>query len=162
MRGPKLIIDWQEDEATLYQLYRAEPEAELRTRWHALWLVRQGHSVKEAAQLVGVHLRTLREWLSWYRQGGIAAIREHRQGNHQGHKPFLTAEQRAQLVEQTMQGTITTIGDARSWVKEHSGVTYTYWGMRSLFRQLKIKKKVPRPLAAKASLEAQEAWKKGA
>lgn len=102
------------------------------------------------------------QWtLRWYREGGIAAIREHRQGNRQGRKPFLTAEQRTQLVAQTVQGTITTIGEGRSWVEEHFGVRYTYWGMRSLFHRLKIKKKVPRPLAAKASLEAQEAWKKG-
>ncbi len=160
MHKRQLNIKWQEDETTLYRLYRTEPEAELRSRWQ-VWLLHQGRSIKETAQVVGVHHRTVREWLRWYREGGIAAIREHRQGNRQGRKPFLTAEQCAQWVEQTAQGTITTIGEGQSWVKEHFGVNYTYWGMRSLFRRLKIKKKVPRPPAAKASLEAQERWKKG-
>ncbi|MFO3797896.1 MAG: helix-turn-helix domain-containing protein [Anaerolineales bacterium] len=156
MRGRRLIIEWQQDEATLYQLYRTEAEAELRTRWHALWLLRQGRSVRETAQVVGVHPRTVREWLRWYREGGVDAIRQHRQGNHQGRKPFLTAEQCAQLVEQAGQGAFMSIKAAQAWVKERFGMDYTYWGMRSLFVRLKLKEKVPRPLAAKASLQAQE------
>ncbi len=55
MRGRRLVIDWQEDELTLWQRYRAEPVPELRTRWQALWLLRQGRSVTETAALVGVH-----------------------------------------------------------------------------------------------------------
>lgn len=161
MRGRKLVIDWQEDEATLYRLYKGESEVELRTRWHALWLLRQGHSAKETAGLVGVNVRTLCDWVRWYREGGIAAVRQHRHGGRQGRKAFLTPEQCEQLKAQTAQGTFTTIGEAVAWVQKQFGVTYTYWGMRSLFQRLKITKKVPRPLAAKASPEVQEAWKKG-
>jgi hypothetical protein len=53
MSLPTVEIDWKEDEATLYRLYRSEREAELRLRWHALWLVRQGHSAGRAARRVG-------------------------------------------------------------------------------------------------------------
>ena len=56
MRGRKVTIAWQEDAATSGRRYRAEPVAEGRPRWPALWLVRQGTAVKAAAQLVGVHL----------------------------------------------------------------------------------------------------------
>ena len=42
------------------------------------------------------------------------------------------------------------------------GISYTYWGMRSLCERLQIGKKVPRPQAENASSEAQAAWKKGA
>ncbi len=161
MSVKKLNIEWQEDETTLFRLYRAEPEAELRTRWHVLWLVRQGHSARQAARLVGVHLRTLRRWLAWYRQGGIAGLRGHRIGNWRGRTAYLTPEQEAELVAEAAKGTIPTVAVAMAWVKGHFGVSYTYWGMRSVFQRLKLKKKVPRPLAKKASLEAQEAWKKG-
>lgn len=162
MRGRRLAIDWQEDEATLYRLYKSEPEAELRTRWHAFWLLRQGHSAKETAKLVGVNRRTLSDWLHWYREGGLAAVRQHRHGGRQGRPAFLTLEQCEQLKAQTARGSITTLWEAITWVQQQFGVTYTYWGMRSLFVRLKITKKVPRPLAAKASLEDQERWKKGA
>jgi hypothetical protein len=91
----RLIIDWQDDPEALFRRYRAEADSERRTRWHALWLVRQGHRPQDAAQLVGVQLRTLRTWLAWYREGGTPAIRQHRHGGRQGRRPFLTAEQRA-------------------------------------------------------------------
>lgn len=158
----RLIIDWQDDPEALFRLYRAEADAELRTRWHALWLVRQGHSPKDAAQLVGVQLRTLRTWLAWYRAGGTTTMRQHRHGGRQGQPPFLTAEQRAHLKAHTATGAIKTIAQAVAWVQSQFGISYTYWGMRSLFERLQIGKKVPRPQAAHASSEAQEAWKKTA
>ena len=162
MRGRRLVIDWQEDELTLWQRYRAEPVPELRTRWHALWLLRQGRSVTETAALVGVHRCSLQRWLGWYRQGGLAAVAQHRQGGRQGRVPYLPAEQQARLKAETAQGTIRTAGDAVHWVEQRFGVRYTAWGMRALLRRLTIGPKVPRPLAAKADLAAQEAWKRGA
>ena len=161
MRGRKLTIEWQEDAATLGRLYRQERVVELRTRWHALWLVRQGHNVAAAARLVGVHLRTLRQWLAWYRAGGLAALRRHRRGGQRGRPPYLTADQRAQVVAHAAQEPFASIEAARRWVEQRFGVRYPYWGMRSLLRQLKLTAKVPRPLAEQASLEAQEAWKGG-
>jgi transposase len=162
MRGRRLVIDWQEDEVTLWQRYRSEPDPEVRTRWHALWLLRQGHSATETAALVGVHRRSVQRWLSWYRQGGLAAVAQHRQGGRQGRTAYLTAAQQARLEEETARGTIRTVGEAVRWVEQQCGVAYTAWGMRSLLHRLEIRKKVPRPLAAKADLDAQEAWKRGA
>jgi transposase len=162
MRGRRLRVDWQDDEATLRQRYRREADAELRPRWQALWLLRQGRSATEAAALVGVHRRSVQRWLSWYRQGGLAAVARHRQGGRQGRTAYLSAEQQAALHAATAQGTIRTVGEAVRWVEQQCGVRYTGWGMRSLLHRLKIRKKVPRPLAAKADLEVQEAWEKGA
>jgi transposase len=161
MRGRRLIIDWHEDEATLGRLYREEAAPDLRTRFHALWLLRQGHSGTAVARLVGVHVRTVRQWVAWYRLGGVAAVRQHRNGGRQGRTPYLTADQRAQLVAHAAAEPFPSIGAAQHWVERAFGVHYTYWGMRSLFRQLELTPKVPRPLAEKASLEAQEAWKRG-
>ncbi len=162
MRGRRLRIAWQDDELTLWQRYRQEADPELRTRWHALWLLRQGRSVTAAAALVGVHRCPVQRWLAWYRQGGLAAVARHRQGGRQGRPPYLTAEQQAQLTAETAQGRIRMVGEAVRWVEQQFGVRYTEWGMRSLLHRLKISPKVPRPLAANADLAAQEAWKKGA
>ncbi len=162
MRGRRLRIEWQEDEVTLWQRYRSEPDPELRTRWHALWLLRQGRSATETAALVGVHRGSIQRWLAWYRQGGLAAVAQHRQGGRQGRAPYLTPEQQARVEAETAAGTLRTVGAAVRWVEREFGVRYTYWGMRTLLHRLKIGPKVPRPLAAKADLAAQEAWKRGA
>lgn len=162
MRGRRLRIDWQDDEASLRQRYRSEADAELRPRWQALWLLRQGRSATAVAAVVGVHRRSVQRWLGWYRQGGLAAVAQHRQGGRQGRTPYLMAAQQQQLVAETARGTMRTAGEAARWVAQQFGVRYTEWGMRSLLHRLQLGKQVPRPLAANADLAAQEAWQKGA
>lgn len=162
MRGRVMQIPWQEDEATLWQQYRHEREGELRPRWQALWLLRQGRGLGAVASLVGVQYRTVQRWVAWYRHGGVAEVRRHRNGGRQGGPRRLTAEQEAALVIQAAQEGFATVGEGAAWVERQWGIHYTYWGMRHVVQRLTLKKKVPRPLAAKASLREQEAWKGGA
>lgn len=161
MRGRPLRIEWQESAEELFQRYRQEKDLELRIRWHGLWLLRKGHSEREAATVVGVEERTMRLWVAWYRRGGLAEVARHRRGGRQGRRSHLTKEQLAALKARVAEGAFRTIGEAAEWVEQQFQQHYTYWGMRSLFRRLRFKKKVPRPLGAKASLQVQEAWKRG-
>ena len=162
MRGRPLHIDWQESEEEIFRRYRQESDAELKLRWHGLWLVRRGYTERAAARLVGVDERSMRLWVAWYRRGGLAEVARHRRGGRQGQPCHLSVEQLAMLAAWVAEGEYRTIGEAVAWVAESFGQRYTYWGMRSLFCRLRFKKKVPRPLGAKTSLEAQAAWKKGA
>ena len=156
-----LRIDWLEDEQTLYQLYKQEQDHQNRTRLQALWLLRPGRSMKEVAGLVGVHYRTVQEWVAWYRQGGVDEVLQHRHGGHGGQERRLNEEQEAELKAKAEAGEIRTIHDGVEWAKTH-GVAHTYWGMRWVFYRLGLKKKVPRPKAPQSSAEEQEVWKKGA
>jgi transposase len=156
-----LRIDWQEDEQTLYELYRQEKDHQDRTRLQALWLLRSGRSMKEVAGLVGVHYRTVQEWVAWYRKGGVDEVLRHRHGGHGGQERWLNEEQEAELKAKAEAGEIRTIQDGVEWAKRTYGVEYTYWGMRWVFYRLDLKKKVPRPKSPQASAEQQEAWKKG-
>jgi transposase len=153
-------IDWRENEETLYQLYKQEKDYQNRTRLHALWLLRPGRSMEEVADLVGVHYRTVQEWVAWYRKGGVVEVLHHRHGWHGGQKRYLSAEQEAELKAKAEAGEVRTIQDGVEWAKRH-GVEHTYWGMRGVFGRLELKKKVPRPKSAQTSDEEQEAWKKG-
>ena len=161
MPGRKMKVQWRHDEASLKELYLKEQDFRIRMRLQALWLLRRGYSLAQTAEVVGVHLRTVGRWLFWYRQGGIEALRSHRQGGD-GRSPYLTSEQVSKLCERASAEGFFTIHEAVEWVWEQFGVRYTYWGMRSLFRRLGFVKKVPRPISAKASPQAQQAWKKGA
>ena len=77
----KTAVVWAaEDTAdSLHAQYRAEPAAEVRTRLHALWLVRRGES-PTAAAAVGVSRRSVQRWLGWYREGGLVRVRSPRRG----------------------------------------------------------------------------------
>lgn len=155
-----LQIDWREDEQTLYRLYKREKDHQNRTRLQALWLLRPGRSMKEVAELVGVHYRTVQEWVAWYRAGGVSEVLQHRHGGHGGQERRLSEEQEAELKAKAEAGEIRTIQDGVEWAKTHD-VEYTYWGMRGVFVRLGLKKKVPRPKSPQTSDEEQQAWKKG-
>ena len=157
----RLQISWHEDEQTLYDLYRQEPDAQKRPRLHALWLLRPGLTMREVAKIVGVHYRTLQEWVSWYRHGGLSEVLSHRHGGHSGPKRRLSCDQEAELVQLAKQGQIRTIEDGVLWALNTHQIQYSYWGMRWVFARLNLVKKVPRPRSPKVSLKAQQAWKKG-
>ena len=164
MLGRPFRIQWRDDdhEETLAGAYRREHDAELRPRLHALWLLRRGEHLGQVAHLLGVHYRTVQQWVAWYRTGGLAEVRRHRHGGRQGAPSRLTAQQRQILIDHAATGALATALDAVVWVEQHFGVPYTEAGMLSLFRRLHLKRKVPRPLAGQASLATQAAWEKGA
>src|SRR3954469_25048436 len=94
--GRPLVIAWQDgDEAgALKAAYQAEGRRDVRVRLHALWRLREGDRIREVARLVGVHERSIQQWVAWYRSGGRAAvIAPRRQGK--GKAPWLTPAQQA-------------------------------------------------------------------
>ncbi len=69
----KLAVVWAAEDtaAALHARYRAEAVIEVRTRLHALWLLRRGEPPVAVAAAVGVGLRSVHRWLQWYREGGL-------------------------------------------------------------------------------------------
>ncbi len=63
----KVHIQWQESAEELQALYRKEKDRQKRTRFHALWLIRTGRSVKETALVLGVSRSAIHDWLNWYK-----------------------------------------------------------------------------------------------
>src|SRR5215217_2182130 len=54
MSGVIEAVNWQENADELHALYKAERNVEARKRLLALWLVRRGQSVGDAAKTAGV------------------------------------------------------------------------------------------------------------
>jgi transposase len=161
-RGRPLAVEWaaEDEAASLHARYRRERRADVRPRVHGLWLVRAGRSAREAAEVLGVHERTVTRWLGWYRQGGLAAV-EGRHAGGQGAPAFLTPEQRAELADAVATGRFRTAAEIRAWVAERWGVAYAEGGMYALLKRLGCGPKVPRPVHEKADHRAQARWKKG-
>lgn len=159
-RGRPLVIAWRDEAAGLYARYRKETKPDLRPRWHALWLLRGGATAREAARVLGVHERSVQQWVAWYRAGGTEEVASHRKAG-KGSRARLTGEQQAALVAEAATGRFRTAAEVVGWVQETWGAVYTISGMHQLLRRLRCTPKIPRPLAEKADLEAQAAWKKG-
>jgi len=160
--GRPLALAWRpgDEEPALRRRYLAERDGRVRTRLHGLWLVRRGRSLRAAAAVVGVHERTVQEWIAWYRQGGLAAVCAHRAAGR-GRAAWLTPEQRERLLARAAEGAFFAVQDAVAWVATTFGVRYRPTGMGTLLRRLRLRKKVPRPLNPKADPVRQEAWKRG-
>jgi transposase len=157
----RLQMEWQEDEATLKRRYLAEKDPQDRTRLQALWQLRRGLTTTAVAELVGKHPRTIQDWIAWYRQGGLEEVLRHRHGGHGGKASRLAAEQLDELKAAASAGQVRRIEDRVQWAQEQHGVSYTYWGMRSVFERLGLRKKVPRPRNPKASAEQTGGLEKG-
>ena len=144
----------------LHAQYRAEPVAEVRTRLHALWLLRQGQGPTAVAAAVGVSRNAVQQWLRWYREGGLDAVRAHRRGGP-GKPSFLTKDQQAQLVAAAATGVFGTAAAVRDWIEAEFGVAYRVGSLYTLLPRLGIRLKGPRPRHPQADRRAQAAWQKG-
>jgi transposase len=107
--------------------------------------------------------RTVQNWVGWYRQGGLEAVRAHRLGGaRRTGRCRLNAAQQEALREFSRTGTCFRVADAQAFVRRQFGVVYGYWGMRDVLHRLRLRPKRPRPQAAKADPQAQTAWREGA
>lgn len=163
MAGRRLVIAWAAEDTpeALRGQYRKEEDGEVRSRLHALWLLRAGGKLHDVADIVGVDYRTVQRWVAWYRHGGVTEVRTRRGGGY-GQPSRLTPEQEAALGDEASQGSFATAEDARQWVAQQFGVLYRPKGMYGVLRRVQCRPKVPRPLHVKADREAQDAWKRGA
>ncbi len=162
MAGRRLRVVWQAADTAeaLRQAYRAEADAAMRMRLHGLWLLRSGRAVGEVAATLGVHYRTVQRWVRWYEAGGLAEVRVHRQGGPGPH-PRLTAAQQEQVAAEVATGRFRSAAEIGAWIHTTFGVAYRPGGVSALLARLKCAPKVPRPLHAKADLDAQDRFKKG-
>jgi transposase len=158
--GRPLRVDWRDDVVSLGAAYGAERDPEVRPRLQALWLVRQGRGLRDTAAVVGEHYRTLQTWLSWYRVGGLAGVRAHRQAGA-GRAAYLTAEQQARLVERVATGASFTAKEVQRWVADTFGVQYRPKGIYRLLARLGCHPKIPRPYNPRSTEAEQAAWEKG-
>ena len=161
--GRHVQIDWQETEAELKQMFRAEKHRQRRTRLQALWLMRQGRTMTAVSPLLGVHYRTVQRWAAWYRTGGISEVLKRTSGHAApGRKPYLSSSQQNALLAQVARGVFHSVWDVLDWVEQRWGVRFRPGGMYDFLDRHDANLKVPRPQATQTSPEIQDNWKKGA
>lgn len=127
---------WRETADDLARMLTMETNDQRRRRLLALWSAQRGDPIGVTAEIVGVDRRTVRRWLTVYRNGGLDEVLRRVPGHHAvGRRPKLTAEQIAVLLDHVASGAFQTVGDAVAWVRVTWGVTYCYQGMHALLRR---------------------------
>ena len=132
---------------------------EVRTRLHALWLLRQGRGPTAVAAAVGVGRNAVQGWLRWYREGGLDAVRSRRRGGP-GKPSFLTQEQ--QVVAAATTGVFATAQAVRDWIEAQFGVVYTRDSMYTLLPGLGHLQQDPQARATWQKGGSGRAWPKSA
>ena len=162
MIGRPFVVGWHSEDTpeALKAAYRAEREPMLRTRLHGLWLLRSGRQMGEVSSVIGVHYRTVQQWVSWYRKGGVKEVLSHRMRGV-GQPRFLSAEQERELTEEVESGRFRTAGEIREFIESEYGVSYRPGSVYSLLSRLGCSPRVPRGVHDKADVGAQESWKRG-
>jgi transposase len=157
----KVRIAWAADDTAEapHAQYRAEAVVEVRTRLHALWLLRRGEGPTAVTAAVGGSRNSVQQWLRWYRSGNLAEVRSHRRGGP-GKPAFLTEAQQKQLVTSVATGVFATAQVVRDWIEVRFEVAYSVGSMYTLLPRLGSRLKVPRPRHTKADPPA-AAWQKG-
>jgi transposase len=158
----RAVLPWREDDTdtALHDRYRRESNPLVKTRLHALWLLRQGRTLQEVVTLVGVAYRSLQRWLDWYRADGLTAVYAHT-GRSPGRARWLTPAQEQALCAHLADGGTFRAADARAYLQTTCGVTYTRGSVYTVLARLRCAPKVPRPHNPQSSAADQEAWQKG-
>lgn len=146
----------------LRHLYRTTADLSERSHFQVLWLISQGQTQAEAAQLVGLSERWVQVIVKRYNAGGVEAMRDRRH-DHPGPARALDAEGEralaAALQARPADGGIWTSRKAAAWIRGHTGrAVCTVSGWRTL-RRLGQKPQRPRPRHKLTEPEAQEAFK---
>ena len=161
-RGRPLAIKWQHSEKELKDRFRQERQWRIRTRLHALWLLRKGKRMTEVSQVLDINYRTLQRWLALYGRGGLDEVVRRTVGGQRREQPgYLSAEQEEELRARADGGHFRTAQEAADWLEAQWGIRYRPGSIYSVFRRMGISKKVPRRQAEQADEGQQAAWKKG-
>ena len=159
--GRRLKVEWEETAEELEQHYRGEKHYQRRERLLTLWQLRRGKQIKEVSEMTGRDARRIREWIAWYRAGGLAEVLRRVTGHGTvGVASDLTRLQVKALVARVALGDFRTVWDVVAWVAARWGIHYSYEGMRSVMKRHQCGLKVPRPQSENASPQQQADWQK--
>jgi ATP-binding cassette subfamily B protein len=79
-RGRPLDIIWQESPEEIVRQLRQASSFHQRRRLKAFSMLRNGATLLDASETVGVSHRTMKRWISWYREGGLDELLNRKPG----------------------------------------------------------------------------------
>lgn len=143
----------------LLQLERETKDAKARDRVRFVRLLKTGEATtqQQAGALVGLGVRQSQRLWQKYWQAGIELMSR---SNYKGGKSKLDKEQEQQFVKRLKEDDIQSLEQARAFLKQQCGASYTIGGVSAVCQRLRVKLKTGRPTNVKQNKEELEEFKK--
>jgi transposase len=148
----------------LQQRYRSATHPAEKMHWQVLWLIAQGKTAAEVAEVTSYTVNWVRALVGRYNRGGAEAVEDGRRG-HSGRRPLLSAELEAEL-PLVVQGPAPRGGlwsgpEVARWMSEKLGRTIRPQRGWEYLRRAGQTPQIPRPRHGDSDPEAQEAFQGG-
>jgi transposase len=143
--------------------YRKTKDAVERSHWQIVWLLAQGQTTQEIAQVTGYTIPWIRAIVHRYNQAGSAGLGDRRH-NNPGAAPILSAQQQADLQhlidEPPADGGLWSGPKVAAWIQNQTGRKARPQLGWDYIKRLEFSQRVLRPRHAKTDPGTQEAFKK--
>ena len=121
-------------------------------RFRVIKFKAHGLNHEDIANLLGIGINQVTEYLKRYQQGGIEAVSQH---YYKGRKPLLSFSELNQLKIELLTTIYNTAAQVIVWVEKKFQITYTISGMHKLLKRLRFTYKKNRLVPSKADPEQQ-------
>lgn len=161
----RMQIEWRESVEDLQVGWQAEPNPERRQRLQVLYQLRQGQPATQVSAQLGIPLRTVQQWMTWYRAGGLTELLRRIRGHGKQGRPVYLSSQQAQIVLGAVRaGHFATVDQVRNWIEAQWAICFSYSGLYSwLGRQGQAERKtIPQGLTHSQNRDPKQAqWQIG-
>lgn len=140
-----------------YERYH-HPHPRVQRKMEALWLKSQGEPHNKIAQLTGVSIKVVTQYIKEYQTGGIEKLKE---------LHFYRPESKLSEQKQTIEGYFrehppTTIKEAMSAIEKLTGLKRSEKHVLKFVRKIGIRRRKVGTIPSKANVDEQETFKKNA
>src|SRR4051794_32805636 len=131
----KPIVLTAEQQKEIERRRKATLDRRIYQRLTAVLAVASGKTREEVAELLGISLTQLSEWLRIYRNEGLDALRTL---HYKGDPGKLTDGQVSQLKEKVQTGCFRNSDQIRQWLQDTFGIAYKPSGVKDLLRRIGV------------------------
>ncbi len=152
-----LRAHYSDDEKTTFQKMRYNyPDERIMRRFEILWLHACGKFAPEIAAIVQQHVRTVREVLKMYQNGGIELVST----IDSNHPTSELAKHKTSIIEEFKLRPPATSKEAAARIEKLTGIKRSEHRVRIFLKSIGMKFRKTAALPAKVDLEKQEEFKK--
>jgi transposase len=131
----KPIVLTAEQEKEIERRRKATLDRRIYQRLTAVLAIASGKTREEVAELLGISLTQLGEWLRVFRNKGLDALCE---THYKGDPGKLTPDQVAQLKAKVSTGCFRNSDQIRDWIESTFGVHYSSSGVKDLLKRIGV------------------------